>query len=321
MKIRLLTAVAGFALSLASPISAQEKETQLSEQDREQIISIGRKNDEAWSKSDAAALGALFTEDAVFVTPAGVISGRAAIEKRDQEVFTKLQKRFEGNPSSESKHITNVTKAPEMHAIDENTAWGVGEWTQTIPGPDNTVKEVHGHFGSVTVRDGDFWKTRMLTVNVAPTPTATASLGNQSNTPDPQLRAELLALAKNFEDAWNNNDADALAALYTKDGVVIENSGPVYGRDAIKKHFEDLFQNVHFSNNHTTYNDPISDSPHAIGTDGNMMWENGEWSITWQVKGCDPVQAKGYHASIAVREDGVWKKRMTITNETPPAAK
>jgi hypothetical protein len=122
MKIRLSTALVGFAISLASPISAQQKETQLSEQDRD--LAIGKKNDEAWSKSDATALGALFTEDAVFVTPTGVISGRAAIEKRDQEVFTKLRKRLEGNPSSESKHITNVTKALEMHAIDENTAWG-----------------------------------------------------------------------------------------------------------------------------------------------------------------------------------------------------
>ena len=150
---------------------------------------------------------------------------------------------------------------------------------------------------------------------------ALPSFAQQTNKPDPQLREQLLALAKKFEDAWNSNDADALAALYTKDAVVIENSGPVYGRDAIKKHYEDLFQNVHFSNNHTMYNDPNSNSPHAIGTDGNMMWENGEWSITWQAKGGDPVQAKGYHASIAVREDGVWKKRMTISNETPPAAK
>jgi hypothetical protein len=35
--------------------------------------------------------------------------------------------------------------------------------------------------------------------------------------------------------------------------------------------------------------------------DGNEMWENGEWSMTWQVKGGDPEQHKGYHASIAVR--------------------
>jgi hypothetical protein len=82
-----------------------------------------------------------------------------------------------------------------------------------------------------------------------------------------------------------------------------------------------VFQNVHFSDNHTMYDDPNSNSPHAIGTDGNEMWENGEWSMTWQVKGGDPEQHKGYHASIAVREDGVWKKRLLISNITPaPAA-
>ena len=70
------------------------------------------------------------------------------------------------------------------------------------------------------------------------------------------------------------------------------------------------------------YNDPNSNSPHAIGTDGNMMWENGEWSVTWQVKGEDPVQGKGYHASIAVRDGGVWKKRMLVNVTSPlPAEK
>ena len=143
----------------------------------------------------------------------------------------------------------------------------------------------------------------------------------ETTAPDPQQREQLLALAKKFDDAWNSNDATALAALFTVDAVLIEASGPVYGREAIEKHYKDLFQNVHFSNNHTMYNDPSSNSPHAIGTDGDEMWENGEWSTTWQVKGGDPEQHSGYHASIAVREGGVWKKRMVITNITPAPAK
>ena len=60
----------------------------------------------------------------------------------------------------------------------------------------------------------------------------------------------------------------------------------------------------------------IPDSPHIIGTDGNETWENGEWSMTYQVKGGDPLEIKGYHVSIAVREGGVWKKRMLISNIT-----
>jgi len=141
-------------------------------------------------------------------------------------------------------------------------------------------------------------------------------LAQQADKPDPQLRQELLALAK-FEDAWDNNDATALAALYTDDAVLIEESGPIYGRQAIEKHCKDVMQNVHFSDNHTTYNDPNSNSPHAIGTESNEMWENGEWTMTWQVKGGEPVHAKGHHASIAVRDGGVWKKRMVIVNTTP----
>jgi len=143
------------------------------------------------------------------------------------------------------------------------------------------------------------------------------TLAQQTENPDPQLREALLALAKKFEDAWNNNDATALAALYTDDAVLIEASGPIYGREAIEKHYKDVMQNVHFSDNHTTYNDPNSNSPHAIGTDGNEMWENGEWTMTWQAKGGEPVHAKGHHASIAVRDGGVWKKRMVIANTTP----
>jgi hypothetical protein len=43
-------------------------------------------------------------------------------------------------------------------------------------------------------------------------------------------RQKLLELAKNFEEAWNNNDASALAALFTEDAVLVNDSGPVNGQ-------------------------------------------------------------------------------------------
>ena len=52
----------------------------------------------------------------------------------------------------------------------------------------------------------------------------------QQTTPDPQLRQQLLTLAKKFDDAINNNDAAALAALYTEDAVEVTDHGPLYGR-------------------------------------------------------------------------------------------
>jgi hypothetical protein len=41
------------------------------------------------------------------------------------------------------------------------------------------------------------------------------TVAQQTKTPDPQLRQRLLALIKNFDDAYNDNDAVTLAALFS----------------------------------------------------------------------------------------------------------
>jgi len=186
MKAYIILAITGLSTCFGAWAIAQDKETSLTQQDREQIVAIGKKNDEAWRKSDAAALAALFTEDAIFVTPGSTISGREAIEKRYLDVLEGLKKKLGSDLSPEGKHITNVTKNVEMHALDNDAVWGVGEWSQIIPGPNDTVKEIHGSYGCVTVRVGDSWKNRMLVVNVAPstpggatTPAPTATQANQ----------------------------------------------------------------------------------------------------------------------------------------------
>ena len=79
-----------------------------------------------------------------------------------------------------------------------------------------------------------------------------------------------------------------------------------------------MFQKVHFSNHLLTLD---QDSPHIIGTTGNEVWETGAWSQTIQGQNFGPIQLKGYHSSIAVREGGIWKKRLVTWNITPaPAA-
>jgi hypothetical protein len=82
MKLRLLLALVGLVFSFALPTFAQQKKnTSVSEQDRQQIeASIVKKLEEACNKNDAAAVAAVFTEDAVQVAPEGLFSGRQAIE-------------------------------------------------------------------------------------------------------------------------------------------------------------------------------------------------------------------------------------------------
>jgi ketosteroid isomerase-like protein len=121
-------------------------------------------------------------------------------------------------------------------------------------------------------------------------------------------------LGKRFDEAWKNNDAAALAALYTEDAVLVTDIGPFYGREAIEKYYANLFKQFHFSN-HISKRDQYS--PHIIGTAGNEAWSNGEWSQTYQVNDGRPIQLKGYWSNIQVREGDAWKTRMTMSNVTP----
>ena len=74
-------------------------------------------------------------------------------------------------------------------------------------------------------------------------------------------------------EAWNSNDAHALAATFTEDAVLVTNTGPIYGREDIEKYYKDLFQKMHFSNYLIT---PDQYSPHPAGTAGKEDWANGE---------------------------------------------
>jgi ketosteroid isomerase-like protein len=133
-------------------------------------------------------------------------------------------------------------------------------------------------------------------------------------TPSDENRQVSASLVKQGDDAWNNNDAAAVAAVFTENAVIVTDSGPIYGRGAIEKWAADLFKQIHFSN-HSAKDDQVS--PHAIG---NELWCNGEWSQTIQGKDWGPIQQKGYYSAIDSREGDAWKLRMLTFNITPPPA-
>ena len=112
----------------------------------------------------------------------------------------------------------------------------------------------------------------------------------QTNTPDPQLRQQLSAKCKKYDEAFNNNDAAAVAAFFTEDAVLVTDRGPVYGREAIEKSYADMFQQWRVSNH---IGKPDQYSPHVIGTAGNEAWSNGEWSLTLQGQTGDSIPLKG----------------------------
>ena len=145
---------------------------------------------------------------------------------------------------------------------------------------------------------------------------ALPTFAQQTNTPDPQLRERYVALVKKYDEAANKNDAAAVAALYTEDAVFVTDTGPIYGREAIEKHYADDYQKMHISNHLITVD---QDSPHMIGTDGKELWATGAWSATIKGENFDPIDIKGYWSVI--REGDDWKIRMLTSNVTPAPAK
>ena len=143
---------------------------------------------------------------------------------------------------------------------------------------------------------------------------AVPAFAQQKDTVDPQRIEQIDAIAKKFDEAFNNGDAAALAALYTEDAVFVTPEGLVYGREAIEKHWADTFQQAHFSNH---LNKADQYSPHMIGTSGDEVWRAGEWSFTVQGKSGDPIKLKGYWSAINVREGDTWKTRLDVYNLTP----
>ena len=127
----------------------------------------------------------------------------------------------------------------------------------------------------------------------------------------------LNAISKKYDEAENNNDAAAVAALYTEDAVFVADTGPIYGREAIEKWYADVYKSWH-PKNHITKRD--QDSVHSLGTAGNEAWDHGEYSETGQGQNGEPIQVKGYWSAIDTREGDVWKIRMLTWNQTPAPA-
>jgi ketosteroid isomerase-like protein len=140
----------------------------------------------------------------------------------------------------------------------------------------------------------------------------------EKDTVDPKIIHQLNAKYKNYDEAFNINDAAAMGAFFTEDAVLVSDRGPISGREAIEKYYADLFKQFHCSNH---IGKPDQYSPHIIGTAGNEVWSSGEWSLTLQGETGDPIPIKGYWSEIYVREGDAWKVRMQTWNMTPAETK
>ena len=177
MKIRLLGALVGLAISFALPTFAQQKDTadaRIAQQRDlvgdpkalDEFGSLATQQSEAFTNKDAAAVAALFTEDAVFLTDTGPLYGPQAVEKQYAEWFKGWH--HSNHISKRDPNTTHIIGTADNIALS-------AEWSETNQAQGEQPFQLKGYWLAIDTRVGDAWKIRMLTYNVTPAPAATPS--------------------------------------------------------------------------------------------------------------------------------------------------
>ena len=116
-----------------------------------------------------------------------------------------------------------------------------------------------------------------------------------------------------LDEAYNKNDAAAVAAFFTEDALLVEPEGMFSGRQNIERRYADTFQrspiisfNCSFERNYLNAID-------------NAVWGAGQCTSTFQSQN-GSVFAFGYWTAIFVREGDAWKIRVWTINQKPPLA-
>jgi uncharacterized protein (TIGR02246 family) len=136
---------------------------------------------------------------------------------------------------------------------------------------------------------------------------AAPALAQLKDTVDPKTAQEIRALAMKYDAALNNNDAAAVAALYTEDAVYVAHHGTFHGRQAIEKTYANYFQHWHSINHVSTVDRVI-----AVGNDLRAF---GTWSSAFQDTNGAPKKDRGHYRWLLVRKSDTWKIR-TNTNRS-----
>jgi uncharacterized protein (TIGR02246 family) len=131
---------------------------------------------------------------------------------------------------------------------------------------------------------------------------AVPAFAQEQNTVDPEVRQQIEAVLTKYEDAYNKNDAAAIAALYTADAAEVfdeytAGGGSASGREAIQQ----------------TYAGQFASSPSKRSLKLVQMYTIGDDVCAVSEFSRLLHSGKGYHATIYVREGDDWKIRMAYT--------
>jgi uncharacterized protein (TIGR02246 family) len=134
MKREMAAVIAGLTISFPWPIGAQQKDT-VNPQIEQQIRMLAMKYDVAIKSHDAAAISALYTQDAVWWTyHDGSYHGRQSIEKEHAKMYFKRWNKH--------NYATTVTR---LTAVG-NEVRATGIWTCDYSEGNNQSRPDHGDY-------------------------------------------------------------------------------------------------------------------------------------------------------------------------------
>lgn len=138
---------------------------------------------------------------------------------------------------------------------------------------------------------------------------ADSSFAQQNDAIDPQIAQQIRALTLKYQEALNEHDAKAAAALFTEDAVWTTPQGTFYGRGAIERRLAEYhFHRWQIKNEVITVDRVISvgDQVRAVGT----------WSNTVQEPDGSTGDFNGHFTSDLAKEDGTWKIRLNAYDQS-----
>jgi uncharacterized protein (TIGR02246 family) len=275
----------------------------------------------AWDKSDSVGIAALFEGNADLVIPDGLlIEGRDAVQKFYASTF---ERGYSGSHGSASiKHTRQIS--PDMAIVD-------GEWRIDGAVIDGRAEAAEvGIFSLVAKHRSEGWaisslreqsSARNLTrfTDIRPPAQGEQSKSGadseKTDATDSRERNAIKELERKDITASKKNDVDALVALWTDDGVLLQpGAAPVVGKEAIRNL---LLQEQQQAAQVQTL--AYDEKWNEVRVAGGYAFEWGQISATLKLPNTQEVQQSVNAIRVLARQpDGSWRvARVAIT----PAAR
>ena len=269
----------------------------------------------AWDKSDAGGIAALFEGNADLVIPDGLmVEGREAIQQFYASVFQRGYRGSRGK--ARIKHVRTIGTG--MVLVD-----GVWRIDGAVFDGRPEAPEV-GVFNLVVKRRGKKWTIcslreqtsardllRQSDSTTAEEPQQPEAVGGSQSDADSIDRARIQELEQEDIAASKKNDVEALVALWTDDGVLLQpGASPVIGKEAIRKL---LFQQQQQAARVETIS--YEENWNEVRITGVYAFEWGQIGATLKLpNGKDVQHSVNAIRILAKQPDGSWRvARVAIT--------